>query len=319
MNTFSGSSPHQPLSNTDPSEIRIIKLFPGNFDDEIHCELEHMSLELADSLPFAAISSCWEDPEATESIFLDRQRYPVTENLYAFLQHARSILSAIAKTFPRILRLGRQESVLLTQHIVYSILQDFDFPVDFPSSSDSTLPDLVERHARKLLGEIYEAQGTEQQHFSPQFLSVSQILSEPHEAGSFHLRLWIDALCINQKDLDERNSQIRYVKQIYTKSKQTLIWLGVSSDDPAFKRNKTKILLWNSTHEQQFKEHLTYASNLDKFEIIRPNLASQAHLVFDFLQRVADSGYHRHSLFWMTDQLLAHSWTVWSPRQDVQN
>jgi hypothetical protein len=123
------------------------------------------------------------------------------------------------------------------------------------------------------------------------------------ESALRHLRhlkyklLWIDALCINQKDLNERESQIRYMKQIYTKSKQTLVWLGASSDDPAFARNKTKILLWNSTHEQQFKEHSSYARNLEKVAIIRPNLALQAHLVFDFLQRVAESGYHRHSLF----------------------
>jgi hypothetical protein len=43
------------------------------------------------------------------------------------------------------------------------------------------------------------------------------------------------------------------MKQIYTQSKQTLVWLGASSGDPAFKRNKPKVLLWNATHEQQFK------------------------------------------------------------------
>jgi hypothetical protein len=92
------------------------------------------------------------------------------------------------------------------------------------------------------------------------------------ESALRHLRhlkyklLWVDALCINQKDLDERESQIRYMKQIYTKSKQTLVWLGASSaNDPVFEqRNKTKILLWNSTHEQQFKEHSQYALEIWK-------------------------------------------------------
>ena len=123
------------------------------------------------------------------------------------------------------------------------------------------------------------------------------------ESALRHLRhlkykvLWVDALCINQKDLHERESQIRYMKQIYTISKQTLAWMGASSDDPTSKCNKTKILLWNPTHEQQFKEHFKNTSALENVTIIRPKLASEAHLVFDFLQRVADSGYHRHSLF----------------------
>jgi hypothetical protein len=69
MDLFSGRSPHQPLSTTDPSEIRIIKLFPGNFDDAIRCELEHMSLEVEDCLPFAAVSYCWGDPKGTKRFF----------------------------------------------------------------------------------------------------------------------------------------------------------------------------------------------------------------------------------------------------------
>ncbi|KAF4500718.1 Heterokaryon incompatibility 6, OR allele [Fusarium agapanthi] len=42
--------------------------------------------------------------------------------------------------------------------------------------------------------------------------------------------LWIDAICINQKDLKERQSQVKLMKDIYTKSKRAVIWLG---PDPA--------------------------------------------------------------------------------------
>ncbi|KAF5565494.1 heterokaryon incompatibility (het-6OR allele) [Fusarium phyllophilum] len=42
--------------------------------------------------------------------------------------------------------------------------------------------------------------------------------------------LWIDAICINQKDLKERQAQVKLMKDIYAKSKRVVIWLG---PDPA--------------------------------------------------------------------------------------
>lgn len=42
--------------------------------------------------------------------------------------------------------------------------------------------------------------------------------------------LWIDALCINQKDAGEKNSQILLMDRIYSGSKQVLAWLGVGDE-----------------------------------------------------------------------------------------
>ncbi|KAJ9640903.1 hypothetical protein H2199_005571 [Coniosporium tulheliwenetii] len=44
--------------------------------------------------------------------------------------------------------------------------------------------------------------------------------------------LWIDAICINQLSIPERNAQVRIMRTIYRQSQQTLIWLG-----PAFKNS----------------------------------------------------------------------------------
>lgn len=38
--------------------------------------------------------------------------------------------------------------------------------------------------------------------------------------------LWVDALCINQKDNDEKNHQVPLMSQIYTNCQQVIIWLG---------------------------------------------------------------------------------------------
>ena len=44
-------------------------------------------------------------------------------------------------------------------------------------------------------------------------------------------RLWIDAICINQSDVVERNNQVRQMGAIYHRAKEVLVWLGPASDD----------------------------------------------------------------------------------------
>ncbi|KAI1367612.1 heterokaryon incompatibility protein-domain-containing protein [Xylaria arbuscula] len=53
------------------------------------------------------------------------------------------------------------------------------------------------------------------------------------ESALRHLRhasldrvLWVDALCINQTDIAERNYQVTLMKEIYSKCKRDLAWLG---------------------------------------------------------------------------------------------
>lgn len=42
--------------------------------------------------------------------------------------------------------------------------------------------------------------------------------------------LWIDAVCIDQQNVQERNSQVTLMNQIYTKATKVIVWLGVGSD-----------------------------------------------------------------------------------------
>ncbi|CAJ2506514.1 Uu.00g006440.m01.CDS01 [Anthostomella pinea] len=39
-------------------------------------------------------------------------------------------------------------------------------------------------------------------------------------------RLWVDSLCINQTDLDERSHEVQRMRDIYEKAKEVIIWLG---------------------------------------------------------------------------------------------
>lgn len=42
--------------------------------------------------------------------------------------------------------------------------------------------------------------------------------------------IWVDALCINQQDLDERRQQVQQIRVIYEQAQQVIIWLGEPGD-----------------------------------------------------------------------------------------
>jgi hypothetical protein len=46
------------------------------------------------------------------------------------------------------------------------------------------------------------------------------------EATENQLPLWIDAICINQEDGDERDEQVRRMKSVYQQAVHVIIWLG---------------------------------------------------------------------------------------------
>jgi len=45
------------------------------------------------------------------------------------------------------------------------------------------------------------------------------------------MKFWIDALCIDQKSLTERNHQVTLMKSIYVKAFAVIVWLGEAADE----------------------------------------------------------------------------------------
>lgn len=61
------------------------------------------------------------------------------------------------------------------------------------------------------------------------------------EAALRHIRhqsqtviLWVDALCINQRDISEKNHQVRMMGEIFSGAQLVIAWLGIASDDSDF-------------------------------------------------------------------------------------
>ncbi|KAI5361938.1 Putative heterokaryon incompatibility [Septoria linicola] len=62
---------------------------------------------------------------------------------------------------------------------------------------------------------------------TPNLHAILQVLQQVSDHYRF---LWVDALCINQQNLDERSSQVTLMREIYTKASTVHIWLGRGDD-----------------------------------------------------------------------------------------
>ncbi|KAF2170898.1 hypothetical protein M409DRAFT_18871 [Zasmidium cellare ATCC 36951] len=49
------------------------------------------------------------------------------------------------------------------------------------------------------------------------------------------VRLWVDAICISQEDIEERNEQVSRMSSIYASAAEVIAWLGAEEDLQAFR------------------------------------------------------------------------------------
>lgn len=60
--------------------------------------------------------------------------------------------------------------------------------------------------------------------------ALMQTTAWPHD-GSTSSYWWIDQICINQEDVDERNGQVALMRRIYKRAAYVQVWLGEEGDD----------------------------------------------------------------------------------------
>lgn len=60
---------------------------------------------------------------------------------------------------------------------------------------------------------------------------LGTVPGDRRRAGKLISWIWIDALCIDQANIDERNEQVRQMHAIYTQAVEVLAWLGAASED----------------------------------------------------------------------------------------
>ncbi|KAJ4414980.1 hypothetical protein N0V82_007629 [Gnomoniopsis sp. IMI 355080] len=99
-NFIAAEGPYQYNALKSQSTIRLLKVHPDLFNDEIACTLQHVDKDKLQEKPYSALSYYWGDPKHTRTIFLghagDNPALPVTlheqglhENLWEFLDQMR--------------------------------------------------------------------------------------------------------------------------------------------------------------------------------------------------------------------------------------
>lgn len=78
------------------------------------------------------------------------------------------------------------------------------------------------------------------------------------------VEIWIDAVCINQKDNAERSVQVQRMKEIYEKARTVIIWLGHESDDSSYAMKAINSIdrRWATRTSQPANEHRMAAPDI---------------------------------------------------------
>ncbi|KAI1735446.1 heterokaryon incompatibility protein-domain-containing protein [Xylaria scruposa] len=216
-------------------EIRLMRLLPGAFDDEIACEIFHSPLPPAPSvtqsfrMSLEEIRKTLPNPQSSvmgvtseeipHGTIPDPEIWSVGETLggsYIFF-HDGTLNSAVPSTF---------------EHPVPGFDRSFyiqppppEYEPDFEALSyvwGSPLDPVTAR--------IFSETSTEPK----STLSIGQNLALTLRHLRFQDRprtLWVDAVCINQNDIDERNTEVKRMKDIYSLARRTVIWLGEESEN----------------------------------------------------------------------------------------
>ena len=84
-------------------------------------------------------------------------------------------------------------------------------------------------------------------------------------AGSDSIVLWVDAVCINQNDLDERNQQVAMMRDIYASATQVTIWLGEADQDSNVVFDALPIVTGRSPWPEQILQGAKIRQHCGKF------------------------------------------------------
>lgn len=176
------------------SYVRLLKIESGSTTDVLRCSLE--TVDMAESPKFTALSYCWYSDSSLAYLFA---LYSTIFPLY----------------WKMIMKRGH-----FTRH------------GKFETDAEDTWRDCVQ---------IIEGLKLSYHRKTMNFTKNQKVLCngkvieiQPNLYDALlHLRTltpaayWIDALCINQEDVNERNDQVRMMSQIYSDAERVLIWLGL--------------------------------------------------------------------------------------------
>lgn len=86
--------------------------------------------------------------------------------------------------------------------------------------------------------------------------------------------IWVDAICIDQSNVDERASQVSMMSQIYRRAKSVLVWLGPPDDSSTIAMNYAKTLDYATLAEQ-------YKDTTEQVDMLQETAFQHKSYIFD--------------------------------------
>jgi len=117
------------------------------------------------------------------------------------------------------------------------------------------------------------------------------------------VRLWVDAICINQDDLEERSLQVAQMGQIYASAGKVVVWLGPADpfSDMALVIIMDFVLRLRDLAAQGGPNPMNYDADDDALwaKIGRPSFTNiEANLINRFF------GYHWFARTWVIQEIV---------------
>jgi hypothetical protein len=105
--------------------------------------------------------------------------------------------------------------------------------------------------------------------------------------------VWVDALCIDQQNKDERATQVRLMGHIYSRATSVAIWLGSEADDSALAVQLLERVAQNVVSPQRIRSLRKYPDSAALFELFKRDywkrLWVSYYIDLDVARQVIDS------------------------------
>lgn len=195
-------APYQYSSLKNP-EIRLLELSPGHFDDALCAAIYPVPLnELSDAPDIQELRTTLPPGWAV---------YETVEGWYIF-EHAET--DVVSWTHPR-----PDYTVSLDAPVQHEQPPDYE-ALSYTWDTDQN-PSILQIQA-------------DQPGLPLATIDIQQNLAIALRHLRFHDKprtLWVDAVCINQKDVNKRNAQVPRMTSIYRRARSVVAWVGASSPD----------------------------------------------------------------------------------------
>ncbi|KAI4926519.1 hypothetical protein J4E85_006813 [Alternaria conjuncta] len=239
-----------------PKMIRLMRLYPGDREDSIQCELFEAAYDNSFHIP-THVRRQYENPKVPESQHQDqteakRTLQEVKDSLRALINRmkntqeiAQVVDGATEETGMEVMEKEKERLILNFEVLKRKILEEEleavgKIEIEYEALSwcwgrdDSDCAVSVTKG-----GEAYKMPVRRDLALALKYLRHQE---KPRI-------LWIDAICINQDNHVERNQQVQMMSRVYTRAANVCIWLGQQDDESevAFKFIKEEI-----THLKDF-------------------------------------------------------------------